>query len=120
MLCSFTLLRFAVRSGIKKERAAVSRPAPAEQDWQKIKQIYDLRGLAQLPLLLDMIRDSLDKIAPDGATLASGSYDHSVKLWQVNTGQLLQTFTGHLGLVYAVAVGPHGKYLVAAGAAGRL
>ncbi|MGH9751636.1 MAG: WD40 repeat domain-containing protein [Blastocatellia bacterium] len=58
--------------------------------------------------------------APDGLTLASGSDDKSVKLWQVASGKLLQTFEGHLGQVYAVAFAPNGRYLVAAGAAGRL
>jgi len=58
--------------------------------------------------------------APDGLTLASGSDDKSVRLWQVASGKLLQTFEGHLGKVYAVTFAPNGKYLVAAGAAGRL
>jgi WD40 repeat protein len=33
--------------------------------------------------------------SPDGQTLASGSYDGTVKIWEVGTGKLLQTLTVH-------------------------
>ena len=55
-----------------------------------------------------------------GRTLASGSYDHTVKLWEASSGKPLATLDGHLGPVYSVGFAPNGQYLVAAGSAGRL
>jgi hypothetical protein len=44
-------------------------------------------------------------------TLASGSYDQTVKLWETATGKLLTTFEGHTGEVESVAWSPDGKTL---------
>jgi len=33
--------------------------------------------------------------SPDGKTIASGSYDKTVKLWDKTSGQCLKTFEGH-------------------------
>jgi WD40 repeat protein len=49
--------------------------------------------------------------SPDGQTLASGSYDKTVILWDVGTGQKLCTLEGHRGLVTSVAFSPDGRTL---------
>jgi len=67
--------------------------------------------------------------SPDGKTLATGSWDATVKLWEVpsakpegvaTTGRLKTTLEGHKGSVLAVAYGPDGKRLASAGTYQRL
>lgn len=57
--------------------------------------------------------DSIRSIAfsPDGKILASGSYDKTIKLWNVGTGREIYTFQGHSDSVYSVAFSPDGKIL---------
>ena len=43
--------------------------------------------------------------------MASGSDDQTVKLWSVETGQSVKTFSGHQKAVGSVAFSPDGKYL---------
>jgi serine/threonine protein kinase len=51
-------------------------------------------------------------VSRDGQTIASGSDDNTVKLWQLNDGQEIRTFNGHSDWVYSVAISPNGETLV--------
>ena len=44
-------------------------------------------------------------------TLASGSDDNTVRLWDINSGQLKATLEGHTRPVYSVAFSPDGSAL---------
>ncbi|MCA2689081.1 MAG: hypothetical protein IM467_09265, partial [Microcystis sp. M137S2] len=49
---------------------------------------------------------------PDGKTLVSGSWDNTIKLWNVETGQEIRTLKGHDSVVSSVNFSPDGKTLV--------
>ena len=50
--------------------------------------------------------------SPDGSTLASSvSFEKTIKLWDINSGELKTTLTGHTGYVYSIAFSPDGSTL---------
>ena len=49
--------------------------------------------------------------SPDGKTVASGSADQSIKLWDVAGGKNTATLKGHTDFVQSVAFSPDGKTL---------
>uniref|UniRef100_UPI00067A94CF nSTAND1 domain-containing NTPase n=1 Tax=Streptomyces rimosus TaxID=1927 RepID=UPI00067A94CF len=53
--------------------------------------------------------------SPNGRTLATGSVDRTVKLWDTVTDRMLGTLIGHVGPVYALAFSPDGRILATAG-----
>ena len=46
--------------------------------------------------------------SPDGTKVASGSDDNTVKLWDVTSGECLQTLEGHSSYVMSVSFSPDG------------
>lgn len=47
----------------------------------------------------------------DGATVASGGNDNTIRLWDVEAGEIKRTLTGHTGSVRNVAYSPDGSIL---------
>lgn len=50
-------------------------------------------------------------ISPDGKTLASGSGDKTIKIWNLSTGKVINTLKGHSSWIKSVAISPDGKIL---------
>ena len=53
--------------------------------------------------------------SPDGQTLASGGWDHTVRLWDVATGQEKAVLEGHTDGVWSVSFSPDGQTLASGG-----
>lgn len=54
--------------------------------------------------LLQGHHNSVRAIAAHGDTLVSGSYDHTVRLWKISTGETVHRLSGHNEKVYSVVL----------------
>lgn len=53
-------------------------------------------------------------IAPDGKSLATGSQDGSIKVWDMTTGQILSELTGHEASISSLSYSPDGRLIASA------
>jgi len=54
-------------------------------------------------------------VTADGKRLVSGSYDHTVRLWDLSSGDSIRSFPGHTDKVGGVAITRDGKTIVSGG-----
>ncbi|CAD5955541.1 putative WD repeat-containing protein alr2800 [Planktothrix rubescens] len=79
-------------------------PNPSAQvSWQNPTLVATLTGHSSQVISV--------AFSPDGQTLASGSWDNTIKLWDVQSQRQIATFTGHSKYVYSVAFSPDGRTL---------
>ena len=81
--------------------------------------LWDLASGMKLRVLDNTSAAALD-FSPDGRTLATGNFDHSVVLWDVATGLQLRTFNAHTDSVFGVRFSPDGTKLASIGSEGVL
>src|SRR5262249_5651351 len=58
--------------------------------------------------------------SPDGQTVASAGYDHSVKLWDASRGREVRTLRGHTDKVCGVAYSVDGLIVASTGSDGNI
>ena len=73
--------------------------------------IYEVATSRALMLMPTASGVSSVSFSPDGATLASGSWDGTVRLWDVATGEAIATLEGHTDWVFSVSFSPDGATL---------
>ena len=80
-----------------------------------VSSLFLPNGFAQYAShsILEGHRNGVNSVAfsPDGTTLASGSSDNTVRLWDGVTGAHKATLRGHGGDVYSIAFSPDGTTL---------
>lgn len=94
------------KQSVNRENQAqiVHREPQPCQSWKSLKSLQGHRANV-----------TAIAISSDGQTLASGSEDKTVSLWNLKTGKLNFTFFGQEREVFAVAICPQVKMLVAGG-----
>ena len=79
-----------------------------------------ITGPAQRPELVIQTGHSQSVItvafSPDGKMIASGSLDHTIKLWDISTGTELSSLKGDFGQILSVAFSSDGKTLASSSA----
>ena len=98
------------------KRLAAAGGLPARKGEVKIWDVAAQTELATIAGHSDCIYAVA--FSPDGAQLATASYDRLIKLWDVATGKEIRTLSDHIDAIYALAFTPDGKRLVT-GAADR-
>jgi WD40 repeat protein len=75
-----------------------------------VRSLYEVRRLTGH-------QDAVTSVAvtPDGRYVVSGSWDSTVRVWELATGKEVRRLTGHQGHVESVAVTPDGRYTVSGG-----
>jgi len=84
----------------------------ANQGSSSIIHIWDLKsGKTRQSLAGHTSNITVLAVSPDGKTIASGSYDKSVKVWETRKGELLHSFEQHTDFIGALAFSPDGRML---------
>jgi len=93
------------------------RPQPNQHDFRGFGWHYLWNHCHRSRVIIESEAGSVLSVefSPDGATLVTGNDDGSVKLWNIETGELHREFRGHTDAVNETAFSPDGRLMVSAG-----
>ena len=95
----------------KENLSLITLPASTSKDLpSEIKQANNWNYINSLKGHSDWIRSLA--FSPDGQAIVSGSNDKTVRLWNVQTGQLIYLLTGHKDRVKSVGISPDGNTII--------
>jgi WD40 repeat protein/tRNA A-37 threonylcarbamoyl transferase component Bud32 len=97
------------------------RPEPGQEDLRGFEWHYLKASCLPLRAVWTGHRDVILAVAvsPDGKTVATGSQDLTVRLWDLKTGQVRATCHGHKDWVHRLAFSADGRTLVSSAVFGR-
>jgi WD40 repeat protein len=108
-----------VALGLPSQVVSKELPATNAGDQQPVAPPKLLATQPDAIRLARALQDHIDGISAlalsaDGQTLASGSRDMRIKLWNTQTGSLLRTLNGHMDTVCSLALSADGRLLASA------
>ena len=106
-------------SGISRKPEEIITETPETEKPQKIRNNTPTDFTLAKTLISDFYNISSVAISPDGRTLVSGdsgeasggSEDYNIRIWNLATGELIRTLSGHSQSVHSVAISPEGRTL---------
>ncbi|MEH1894217.1 MAG: AAA-like domain-containing protein [Nostoc sp.] len=102
-----------LKSLVKDKKSLADYPAYSPlSNLQRILSSTNIREQNRLEGHSDKVYSVV--FSPDGKTLASASWDKTIKLWNRETGKEITTLRGHSDKVYSVVFSPDGKTLASA------
>jgi len=84
---------------------------------QEVKELYSLAKSSLGSRCIRTFKGHRSSVwsvsfSPDGRYVLSGSWDKTLKLWDVKTGKCIRTFKGHKHGVLSVSFSPDGRYVL--------
>lgn len=92
---------------MQKEHLSLIKPAITPEYRKKIRSFQNTHTLKGHSSWVDAVA-----ISKDGQILVSGSYDNTIKLWDLTTGKSVHTLVGHSSTVHSVAISADKKTVV--------